>query len=124
MFLDRGDSLTPLLSLSSKIEHSVLYLLVFNMKLPDEILAYIEDFNRPVTRPDWCNLHRMTAYKFHRAILYKYNRQRVYRRNYRQVIYTFVSNYCRNPQDKYIYDCAPYMDGERFVSVMQLRLKN
>jgi hypothetical protein len=96
------------------------------MELPDEILAHIKDFSRPVTRPDWRDLHLMTSYRFHRAILYKYNRQRVFRRisNYRQVIYTFVGNYCRYPQDKYIYDCSPYMDGERFVSVMQLRLKN
>jgi hypothetical protein len=92
------------------------------MELPDELLALIKDFSRPVTRPDWRGLRRMTAYQFHRAILYKYNRMR--HTGWRKVIYTFVANYCSDPQDKYIYVSEPNMDYERFVSVMQLRLKN
>lgn len=92
------------------------------MELPDEILALIKEFSRPVTQPGWRRMRKMTSYNFHRAILYKYNRMR--HRGWRKVIYTFVSNYSRDPQDKYIYVWQSNMDYERFVSVIQLRLKN
>jgi hypothetical protein len=92
------------------------------MELPDEILALIKEFSRPVTRPGWRDLHRMTAYMFHRDILYKYNRMR--NRGWRKVIYTFVAKYAQYPQDKFIYVWKSTMDYERFVSIVQLRLKN
>jgi len=94
------------------------------MELPDDILKQVREFSRPITRPDWRHLHKMTSYHFHRAILYQYNRLKLRRRYYRKVIYNFVANYCCNPQDKYIYLFESYMDYERFVSVVQLRLKN
>ena len=58
------------------------------MALPDD-----------VSRPDWRTLHRMTSYRFHCDILILYNE-----RNRRpKVIYTFVRNYSRCPQDKFTY---------------------
>jgi hypothetical protein len=92
------------------------------MELPDEILALVREFSRPVTRPGWRDLRRMTAYMFHRDILYKYNRMR--HRGWRKVIYTFVAQYAQYPQDKFIYVWESTMDYERFVSIVQLRLKN
>jgi hypothetical protein len=94
------------------------------MELPDDILKQVREFSRPITRPDWRRLRKMTSYHFHKAILYQYNRLKLRRRYYRKVIYNFVANYCCNPQDKYIYVSESIMDYERFVSVMQLRLKN
>ena len=68
------------------------------MELPDDGLSHIRDFSRPMTRPDWRDLHRMTAYRFHRAILISYNERLTRPR----VIYTFVARYCRCP-GTYIY---------------------
>ena len=90
------------------------------MELPDEILTIIKDFSRPFTRPGWRKLRIMTSYMFHQAILYKYNRMR--HRGWRKVIYEFVLRYSHNPQDKYIYEFGHFMDYERFVSVVQLKL--
>jgi len=68
------------------------------MHLPDEILAYIKEFSRPITRPDWRHLRRMTAYRFHSAILYIYNQK-----PYPIVIYNFICKYSRSPQDRFTY---------------------
>jgi hypothetical protein len=38
------------------------------MELPDELLALVHDFSRPVTRPDWRTLHRVKSLDFHLAI--------------------------------------------------------
>ena len=89
------------------------------MHLPDEILAIIREFFQPITRPGWRNLHKMTSYNFHRAILKQYNR----RRNSR-VIYNFVCEYSRHPQDKYMYWWDGYMDYNRSTVMVQLRLLN
>ena len=35
------------------------------MEFPDEILAIIKEFSRPVTRPDWRHLHRLTSLDLH-----------------------------------------------------------
>ena len=68
------------------------------MELPEDVLDIIKNFSQPITRPDWRTLHKMTSYKFHRAILNKYNCRR-----YPQVIYNFVREYSRYPQDIYKY---------------------
>ena len=39
------------------------------MELPDDILHLIKDFARPVTRPDWRTLHKMTDDNFYRRLL-------------------------------------------------------
>ena len=85
------------------------------MELPDEILALIREFARPVTSPGWRRLRKMPSYNFHRAILYKYNRRGP------QVIYTFVDHYSRYP-DKFIYVFESYLDYERRLILAHLKL--
>jgi len=89
------------------------------MEFPNEILAIIKDFSRPITRPDWRKLRKMTSYNFHSAVLRHYNQRR-----YKRVIYNFVSEYSRRPQDKFIYFFCTSMDYNRHVSIVQLRLKS
>jgi len=38
------------------------------MEFPDDVLAIINDFSRPITRSDWRTLHRMTCIDLHLAI--------------------------------------------------------
>jgi hypothetical protein len=45
------------------------------MELPDDVLHIIRDFSRPVTRPDWRELQRMSIYKFYRDIKEVYNKR-------------------------------------------------
>jgi hypothetical protein len=40
-----------------------------NMELPDDILRLIREYSRPVTRPDWRTLHKMTDDEFYRRLL-------------------------------------------------------
>ena len=90
------------------------------MEFPDEILALIREFARPVTRPGWRRLRKMTSYNFHRAILYKYNRMR--HTGWCKVIYHFVDHYTRYPQDKFIYVFESYLDDERRLILAHLKL--
>ena len=85
------------------------------MQLPDEILAIVRDFSRPVTQPGWRTFHKMTTYHFHYAILNQYNTKRT------QVIYKFVRNYNYNPS-VYIYCFEPYVDYQRRTISVHLRL--
>jgi hypothetical protein len=89
------------------------------MNLPDDVLAIIKDFSKPITRPDWRTLHKMTSYSFHSAILNKYNKRR-----FPCVIYKFVREYSRCPQDifKYIFNYG-CMDWERRIIMVHLTLK-
>ena len=43
------------------------------MELPDDVLAIIKEFARPVTRPDWRTLHIMPYIVFHLSILERFN---------------------------------------------------
>jgi len=43
------------------------------MDLPDDVLAIIKDFSRPLTRHDWRTLHRMTSFSFHMAIAKRFS---------------------------------------------------
>jgi len=92
------------------------------MELPQDVLAIIKEYAQPITRPGWRNLHKMTSYTFHSEILYKYNHMR--NRKWMNIIYNFVREYTRNPQDIYIYSFYDVMDYNRFVSIVHLRLKN
>jgi len=91
------------------------------MNIPDDVIAIIKAYSKPVTRPDWRTLHKMTSYKFHSAILYKYNR--LSKGRWCRVIYEYVRRYNSDPQDKFIYSFDSYMDYNRFVSIVQLKLK-
>jgi len=35
------------------------------MDLPDDVILLIHQFDRPVTRPDWRTIHRMSNLQFH-----------------------------------------------------------
>jgi len=35
------------------------------MELPEDVVALIREFSRPLTRPDWRTLHRMPNDEFH-----------------------------------------------------------
>jgi hypothetical protein len=35
------------------------------MELPDDVLSIIKEFSRPITRPDWRTLHKMTHIHFY-----------------------------------------------------------
>jgi len=86
------------------------------MELPQDVLALIKDFARPVSRPGWRKLHKMPSFYFHRAILKKYNSRRK-----TQVIYNFVKEYSQCPQDKYKYSFdRPYMDYNREIILVSL----
>ena len=64
------------------------------MELPDDILGLVRDFSRPITRPDWRDLHRMTDYRFHAGISSSYNDYIL------PVVEWFIMNY---DQDLYRY---------------------
>jgi len=39
------------------------------MYLPDDVLQIIKDFSRPITRPDWRVIHKMTDDELYRRLL-------------------------------------------------------
>lgn len=43
------------------------------MELPDDVIALIKEFSRPLTRPDWRTLHKMPYDVFHISVLYRFN---------------------------------------------------
>ena len=91
------------------------------MELPDDVLAIIKDFSKPVSRPGWRKLCKMTSFSYHSAILKQYNSQR-YSRRKPQVIYNFVREYSRRPQDIYKYSFDdPYMDWNRQIIIVSLK---
>ena len=44
------------------------------MELPDDVIAIVREFSRPITRPDWRHLHIMTAHRLHQSIGDKFNK--------------------------------------------------
>ena len=44
---------------------------IHKLELPDDVLAIIKDFSRPVTNPRWRHLHIMTNYKLHERLAYE-----------------------------------------------------
>ena len=81
------------------------------MELPDDLLAIVRDFSRPVTRPDWRNLRPMSSRQFHQDILDTYYRVHL------PVIETFVL---------YRYDQIQYSYVQRSMiqPIYKLRLNN
>jgi len=89
------------------------------MDLPEDVLAIIKAYCQPVTRPGWRKLRKMSSYTFHQSILKKYNS-----RSKSQVIYNFVSEYSRHPQDIYIYSFDhPYIDWNLQTIIVSLMKK-
>lgn len=42
------------------------------MELPEDVVALIREFSRPLTRPDWRTLHLMTAEDFHMSAMCRF----------------------------------------------------
>ena len=74
------------------------------MELPDDVLAQIKDFSRPITRPDWRHLHRMSGYRFHGDVVKTYNKMNL------PVINSFVERYERQDM-QYLYHRYAYNDS-------------
>ena len=70
-----------------KIELRLIIYFFIQMELPDDVLGLVREFSRPITRPDWRHLHRMTSYRFHVGISTTYNDFDL------PVIISFVENY-------------------------------
>ena len=43
------------------------------MELPDDVLQIIKEYSKPMTRPDWRRLHKMSYHLFHISVLERYN---------------------------------------------------
>jgi len=43
------------------------------MELPDDVVQIIKEFSRPLTRPDWRTLRKMTNLDFHLALAREMN---------------------------------------------------
>ena len=48
------------------------------LELPDDVLQIIHQFSRPITRPDWRTLHKLTEFKLHLQLTNASNRTNVY----------------------------------------------
>ena len=74
------------------------------MELPDDVLAIIREFSRPMTRPDWRTLHKMTNLNFHLALAREMNY------TCPKVIYRLIIS----PKTELVYDLryktAPYIE--------------
>jgi hypothetical protein len=57
------------------------------MELPDDVLRLVRDFSRPITRPDWRDLHLMSARTLHEDVCMRYNLTNT------PVIQKFIFNY-------------------------------
>jgi len=57
------------------------------MEFPEDIIAIIREFSKPLTRPDWRRLQWMTMVKFHFNIKSAFNERNI------SVINTFVERY-------------------------------
>ena len=82
------------------------------MELPDDVLSVIKDFSRPITRPDWRGLHRMTAYRFHINIKNTFNEKNI------PVIISFAERYDQNEYE-YVFG-----QGRFFDPIVLIFLKN
>ena len=47
------------------------------MELPDDVLTIIKDYARPVTRPDWRTLHKMTNQQYKNEFYMQYVKRRI-----------------------------------------------
>jgi len=63
-----------------KIESFIIYIFLLTMELPEDVLRIIREYSKPLTRPDWRTLHKMTNdsylvdfYEQHRNRLYYIN---------------------------------------------------
>ena len=43
------------------------------MELPDDVVSIIRDYSRPITRPNWRELHRLLPEQLHLHIIFKFN---------------------------------------------------
>jgi len=65
------------------------------MELPDDVIAFIKDFSRPLTRPDWRTLKRLDEKVLLWNIFAIYNSKRI------PVIEQFVTYYVHDSDPNY-----------------------
>jgi len=82
------------------------------MELPDDVLAQIKEFSRPITHPGWRGLHLMTAYRFHINIKNTFNQKNI------PVIISFAERYDQNEYE-YVFG-----QGRFFDPIVLIFLKN
>ena len=68
------------------------------MELPDDILSLVRDFSKPITRPDWRTLHKMTIQQYKDEYYIQYMKRRRY------ILYS-----CNNRYEQYNILDATYM---------------
>ena len=47
------------------------------MELPDDVLQIIKDYAKPLTRPDWRTLHKMTKQQYQNEYYMQYVKRRI-----------------------------------------------
>lgn len=82
------------------------------MELPDDVLAQIKDFSRPITRPDWRHLRPMPELKFLKAVAHTYNILKL------PIIDSFVERYDRNHM-KYLF--SRYAYNQPYIADVRIR---
>ena len=73
------------------------------MELPDDVLGLVREFSRPITRPDWRHLHRMTSIVFHNNIQAAYNEMNI------PAIITFAERYDQSAY-RYVFGQGRFFD--------------
>jgi len=73
------------------------------MQLPDDVLRIIRDFSRPLTRPDWRNVHRLLSEQLHFSIINTFNK------TFNMALIHFI----KNQTSDYVY----ILNGGNIVSI-------
>ena len=81
------------------------------MFLPPRALALINEFSKPITRPDWRNIRRINMGHLYNDIMYNKNNY------YPSVFNLFTKNIVRNYSYQYIVQ-AIKMEGKEKASIM------
>ena len=87
-----------------KIEFSNNHIFLLKMELPEDVIQIIREYSRPMTRPDWRFIHKMTYIQLLRDYHTEYKKREYKMRMYytiyieRGIIYKNIfseHNYCR-----------------------------
>ena len=55
-----------------KLIHEYNIIFIQEMELPDDVLKIIKEYSKPLTRPDWRTLHRMSDEKYFEEFVEQY----------------------------------------------------
>jgi hypothetical protein len=65
-----------------KLNHLYTIIFIQKMELPDDVLAIIREYSRPITRPDWRTLHRMPDERYFEEFVDQYIARATYINNH------------------------------------------